>query len=141
MTANASCKYIVHMHKQCVTKFHSVSFVSIHLSRVFLGVILSITFCLFHNLKGPGSSPGWSTLKIKELRIIVTPFSFACVTMRKQATHSPIGSLFLGSQCTEPTTQQNMSLEPQHISAWLHDPYRSSCRRFEALRQNHPFPS
>ena len=32
-----------------------------------------------HNLEVPGSSPGWSTLKIKQLRKFVAAFFFICV--------------------------------------------------------------
>ena len=32
-----------------------------------------------HNLEVPGSSPGWSTLKVKHLREIASAFFFICV--------------------------------------------------------------
>ena len=32
-----------------------------------------------HNLEVPGSSPGWSTFKIKHLREIASAFFFVCV--------------------------------------------------------------
>ena len=32
-----------------------------------------------HNLEVPGSSPGWSTLRIKHLREIASAFFFVCV--------------------------------------------------------------
>ena len=32
-----------------------------------------------HNLEVPGSSPGWSTKKIKQLQNLVTAFFFICV--------------------------------------------------------------
>ena len=32
-----------------------------------------------HNLEVPGSSPGWSTLRIKHLREIASAFFFICV--------------------------------------------------------------
>ena len=37
-----------------------------------------ISFFRTHNLEVPGSSPGWSTLKIKELHQNVAPFSLFC---------------------------------------------------------------
>ena len=38
-----------------------------------------ISFFPTHNLEVPGSSPGWSTLKIKQLLNFVTAFFFICV--------------------------------------------------------------
>lgn len=35
-----------------------------------------------HNLEVPGSSPGWSTLKIKHLRAIVGAFFLLLVTFK-----------------------------------------------------------
>ena len=41
-----------------------------------------ISFYRSHNLEVPGSSPGWSTLKIKHLREIASAFFFFCVNKR-----------------------------------------------------------
>ena len=41
-----------------------------------------ISFSQTHNLEVPGSSPGWSTLKVKHLRAIVGAFFLLLVTFK-----------------------------------------------------------
>lgn len=52
-----------------------------------------IIFCQTHNLEVPGSSPGWSTLKIRELRHIRNSFSFLGEIQVKFATKKLIGEI------------------------------------------------